>query len=254
MIRKRLTCDTRHIQIPCRNQDVVSIHRRGYYQWNCVIGVVDGWSNPHIIRGSFAGRAAARYVSRMFPKFFTSERARDPGIRARNASLLLEREFLKQFPAHVSAVGAFLFVSEDHTTVVCLGTVLVLEWVGRYWRKIRGLGNHSLDPYRYPSDTSRFWGRGELKADPTYQLIPDVSVITGNTPILVATDGLSRLMGISQVSRLTSSLPERTSIGFLTTLHRIAAEETQLTDDVSVLIRGEIADTQIFRRRRTIPT
>ena len=160
-----------------RNQDVIKIIEFG--KGDYCIAVVDGWNKPDAFPDDKPGRDVAHIVANEYPKLFLTY--------GKEANKKLEERIAKKYPKYASAVAAFLFHSSTEDTIVSVGDVETYVWNGNEWYKPKQIGDHQLDRAHYPSNVSRFFGRGELRDDPIYSSEPDVLSIARLTPVLIAT-------------------------------------------------------------------
>jgi hypothetical protein len=220
-----------------RNQDVVQFFTKGAYGLRYVASVVDGWNNENIISGVFSGRLCASYTAKEFPKSIFSIREKYFPTRAEIAAKQFDTKIIEKFPAHISCVGCFLFVFEEYEYIVSVGDVRVFEWTGTHWRHLVGISQHVLNLQKYPSDTSRFFGRGELKSDPMYSSQPDVVKIDPVTPILIATDGLTKMMTLTEFNRITIKSMRKSGKDMLETILQYIDNKKTQSDDITLLLR-----------------
>ncbi len=155
-----------------RNQDVIKI-TSGKRVPIFAVSIVDGWHNLDYLPGNKAGRDVAEFVAEKFPLEFFNEAKGTIQKKAEKVAASMESQVFQMYPKHASCVGIFLFHHHTHDIIVALGSVVVLWWNGKEWAKPKHVGDYSLDPKKFPSDVSRFVGRGELKTDPRYSYKPD---------------------------------------------------------------------------------
>lgn len=221
-----------------RDQDIIRVitGKKGVQLVACV---VDGWNNPAGIKGNEAGRKAAEYVAGNFPETFLAVRGGGPQERAKKAAKIVDQRLLEIYSAHASCVGAFLFSFKREDVIVAVGSVVVLLWNGKRWEKPKEIGDYSLDPAKYPSDVSRFFGRGELKGDPFYSAEPDVVVCSAKKPVFLASDGLEDVLTINYLNKLTQDLADLTPKAFITSLcGEVQRRQKAQRDDISILLKG----------------
>lgn len=214
-----------------RSQDVIRIDN--YKGGEFSVAVVDGWNNLDYLPDNVSGKRVAEFVAQEYPKKFISNPAKD----AQHVAEEIDRQVLAMYPAHASCVGAFLFHFDDRDLIVAVGSVVVLYWDGNCWAKPKEIGDYSLDPKKFPSDVSTFFGRGELKADPLYRCHADVVKVSSQTPVLFASDGLEKVLTnqeINSIVPLGSKSSPKTLVSRILT--EVKAKGTQ-NDDISVLVR-----------------
>ncbi len=227
-----------YAQLPFkRNQDVIKIiSSRG--DLNYAVSVVDGWHNLDFIKGNKEGRVVAELVAENFPKEFLQSNVKNYQKRAEIVAKSMEERVLSMYSAHVSCVGAFLFSFENQDIIVALGSVVVLVRNENKWVKPKGIGNYWLDPDKYPSDVSRFIGRGELKrSDPLYSWMPEAVICPSKTSILLATDGLEKVFSVNDINSIASVQKNKTSQAIIFALLAEIRKRKIQKDDISILVR-----------------
>lgn len=213
-----------------RNQDIIKIHEFGSSDY-CA-AVVDGWDNPEYYLDNAPGKRVAEFVAQEFPKKFRASSG-----SAQSVADEIDKQVLEMYPARASCVGAFLYHTSTSDTIVAVGSVVVLTWDGRRWEKPKEIGDYSLDPKKYPSDVSMFFGRGELKTDPLYGCCADVAEVSSQTPVILASDGLEKVLNIRDINVLPVDSTKRSTKEIIeTVLAEVVRRGTQ-RDDISVLLR-----------------
>lgn len=193
-----------YAQIPGpRDQDVIRIVKPA--GGITVASVIDGW-NLRELGTNEPGKEFAAIVAKRFPEIFLYSKATGLKKQATLAARALDREMQAQYPRDVSCVGSFLFMAKKQAFLVTIGSVFVLVWDGKRWYRPKAIGDYSLDPQKYPSDVSRFIGRGELKNDPFYSSEPDVVVFPKGRIIFVGTDGLEDLFTVDEFNSCVRGL------------------------------------------------
>lgn len=219
-----------YTNIPFRDQDVIVFSQtNSRYPW---VSVIDGWTNPKFIRGNKKGREAALFIANEFPGLFQQSSVRDMRKRASLTAQKLDRAFLLRYPKHVSGVGAFYFPSIK--IVVALSSIFVFFWNGMRWIKPKEQGEYSLPYPTYPSDVSRFFGRGELKNDPLYNAEPDVIHVRSQKPMLITTDGLLKCISFKQLNTLTRKYIDKKPAELLTKLTEVIKKSQKQNDDITL--------------------
>jgi len=221
-----------------RNQDLVSIQEDGIEGLRFVASIVDGWNNPKEILNDIPGKEVAKYVSRRLPEVFLTQHPNDLKERAEKSAEIVDKEVLAKWPAHASCVGAFLFSFMNEDVLLTLGSVTVFVYRNRRWEKPSEVGDYSLNPAQYPSDVSRFIGRGELKNDPLYSAKPDIFTLQHSTPILITTDGFDDLFSESEFNKLTSEWKLDSAEEFILDLEKeIKKRKNEQKDDIAIFLR-----------------
>lgn len=225
-----------YAQVPGpRNQDTIRVHKDPNGEG--VISVIDGWNNQDLDTDK-PGREFASTVAQRFPDVFLRSPLQDPRERAVATACAIDEEMLAKYPAHVSCVGSFLFLFEKKDVLVTIGSVFVLVWNGRKWYRPKAIGDYSLDPQKYPSDVSRFIGRGELKNDPLYSPEPDVVVFPKERIIFVSTDGLEDLFTVDKFNSCVRGLSLDDPREWVSKLKaEVEEKKSRQKDDVSFLLK-----------------
>lgn len=222
-----------------RNQDLIKIKNFT----NKIIfsaSVIDGWNNLDEIKGNVPGKRVASFVAENFPKIFTSLQDTNIQRMAEKTAKIVDEKVLKLYPAHASCVGAFLFHYSDRNIIVAVGSIFVYIWSGKSWKKLKEIGDYSLDPSIYPSDVSCFFGRGELKKqDPDlYKVNPDTILIPTKTPIFIGTDGTEEFISIKDLNELTNKVGFDYSEKFISSLNDLASSrKSSQNDDASIFVK-----------------
>jgi hypothetical protein len=220
-----------------RDQDVIHIQKdRG--DGEDVIGVVDGWNNVERVPSDHPGREAASFVARRYPEVFLALREHPPAYAAQTAAEQVDREFLRQYPAHVASVGAFAFCSPKQTILVSIGTIHAWIWNGTQWHKPEAIGNYFLPQPEYESGSRTFWGRGELKDDPFYALRVDTVVLYSQTPFFMATDGMDDVLTLREINEAQEETPSSFPVFFKALVEKVLASQKQ-RDDITLLMRWQ---------------
>jgi len=223
-----------------RNQDLIKVQEFNK-KIKFTASVVDGWNNLDKIKGNQSGKKVASFVADNFPNQFLKTDINNFQERAEKATKLIDKEILKQYPAHASCVGAFLFNYDNKNIIVTVGSIFVYIWNGTTWEKPKGIGDYSLNPKNYPSDVSRFFGRGELKKqDPNlYMVKPDTVVLSPKKSIFIGTDGIEELISKEELNIYTKKIGLTSSeklINFLTEL--IKSRRSLQNDDASIFLKS----------------
>lgn len=220
-----------------RNQDVIRIDE--YEGGGFSVAVVDGWNNLDYLPNNVSGRRVAEFVAREFPKMFFMIKRKSLVKRAEQTAASIDREVISMYPAHVSCVGSFLFMFSRKIVIVSVGNraIGVLLWNGYEWYKPNEIGDYTIEYPKYPSEVSRFFGRGELKKDPMYLAKPDVVICSQSTPLLLATDGLEDVLSLKDINAIVQN-PHRQSPRVIveTLLKEIRKRKTQ-KDDILILVK-----------------
>lgn len=209
-----------------RNQDVIKIHDVEPNEY--CIAVVDGWNNPKH-PSDISGRKVAQMVADEYPKMFLK--------LGKVANKRLDDRIIKRYPTGVSAVATFLFHSGKQETIVSIGDVETYLWNGSNWYKSKQIGDHQLDPQRYPSNVSHFFGRGELRDDPIYSSEPDVLSIAPSTSVLIATDGIKDVLSLGDINSIVGNPRGQDPKKIVEKLVAEIQKRKKQKDDISVLVR-----------------
>jgi len=222
-----------------RNQDLIKI--QGFNKKiNFTASIVDGWNNLDKTEGNESGKKVALFVANNFPKQFLKIDVDNFQERAEKSTEFIDKEILKLYPAHASCVGAFLFDFDNKNIIVTVGSIFVYVWNGTTWRKPKEIGDYSLDPKNYPSDVSRFFGRGELKKlDPNlYTVKPDVVLLSPKCPIFIGTDGIEEFITKEDLNDYTKKVGLTNSQKFISSLTKLAKTRSNLqNDDTSIFVK-----------------
>lgn len=223
--------------LPCRrNQDVVKIFP-GKKGFEYLVAVVDGWSNENYFAGNKEGVAVAEFVAQRFPEIFVKLSEPDWVKRGDKTAEMVDSEVLTRYPMHVACAGNFLFSGFKQDIIVAIGTINTFLWRGSQWIKPVEIGDYFLPTPQYPSGSSRFFGRGELKHDPFYSAKPDVVVCSANTPVLIATDGLDDVLSLNDINTQLGSLPQKTAKSIVSSLLAEIKKRNRQKDDIAILTR-----------------
>ncbi len=222
-----------------RNQDLIKVQEFNK-KIKFAVSVVDGWNNPDKIKGNESGRKIASFVADNFPNQFLKTDISNLQERSEKAAKFIDKKVLKLYPAHVSCVGAFLFNFDNKNIIVTVGSIFVYVWNGAVWEKPKEIGDYLLDLKNYPSNVSRFFGRGDLKKqNPNlYMAKPDTVVLSPKCSIFIATDGIEELISKEELNNYTNKIGLNTSeklIKFLTGL--IQSRKNLQNDDVSIFLK-----------------
>lgn len=218
-----------------RNQDVILI-QQDQGDTGDIISVVDGWNNPEKVPSDHPGREAASFVASRYPEVFLSLKERSLIRAAQDAAEEVDREFIRRYPAHVAAVGAFAFCSGKQTLLVSIGTIQVWIWNGTQWHKPQEIGDYFLPQPEYESGSRTFWGRGELKDNPFYSLRADAAALSPQTPFFIATDGLDDVLTLGEINEVQEETGSSFPGLFEAVAGRVLASNRQ-RDDISLLMR-----------------
>lgn len=172
-----------------RHQDAVCFSTDPESQF--IVSLVDGWNDSRVWQASnVPGLVAAGMACRRFPEVFLSLTEDALDKRAVQTAKVIASEIVRLYPIYAGCVGAFLFRWSTSDILVTIGSIDALLWDGKAWYKPTTIGDYWLDPNIYPSDVSRFLGRGELASDSLYASTPDVTRVPFATPVFIVTDGL----------------------------------------------------------------
>lgn len=219
-----------------RNQDVIRI--QSLDRENYITCVVDGWNHPKELFGDEPGRQVATIVAQEFPGIYAAATGRDEKERARSAVSTLNASVEKRFPQYASCVASFLIHDDKNDDViVSVGDVETYLWEGSAWYKPKEIRDHWIDPTKYPSNVSRFFGCFERYIHPEFSCEPDVMTIPSGQSILIATDGLKDVLKLDDINSLPVD-PTKVSPKEIveTILHEVSRRGTQ-RDDISVFVR-----------------
>lgn len=232
-----------------RNQDIVEIGKYSVKKGGEIFfaSIVDGWNNPNEMSDDSFGRIVAERVSKEFPHLFLQLLEEDSfkldniSKIAKETAQKMDKEVISWYPAHASCVGSFIFELPEYTIIVAQGTISTLLWNGKAWEKPEEIGDYILDPKRYESGSRTFFGRGELKNNPFYTADTDTLVVSNDTPILVATDGLileKKMMNLEELNNLSQRSPFLDPETFIDKLGAYIESRRHLQkDDISIFIK-----------------
>lgn len=221
-----------------RNQDVVRVIS-GNQDYDYVLCVVDGWNNPNQLKGDVPGRKVAKLVADLYPKQFFQSTIPDVIKRANEIATLVDNTVNKLNPHYASAVASFLFHGKSKDVIVSVGDVETYLWDGNKWYKPKEMRDHWIDPKKYPSNVSRFFGCWERKQYPIFSAEPDIMVIPSNTPVMIATDGIKDVLTIDDINSITHHVSDKTPKNLIEALvNEIQRRKTQ-KDDISILVRWQ---------------
>jgi len=219
-----------------RNQDVVRISKLA--PEITVACIVDGWNSKDLGTDE-PGRQFATRVAERFPKIFLSYKINNPQKKAKIATEAMDKEMLAKYPRDVSCVGSFLFLLPGQDILVTIGSVFVLVWNGKLWYRPKEIGDYSLSPQKFPSDVSRFIGRGELKNDPFYSATPDVIASPTGKKIFIASDGLEDLFTVAEFNQWAENqLVGKPKLFVNHLFAEIQRRQFRQKDDVSILLKS----------------
>lgn len=225
-----------YIEIPFkRNQDLVKI-TSGTGKLKYIASIVDGWNNPKEIPSNMPGRAVAKYVAETLPKIFLKQTSKNITQNAKRTTEIIDQEVIQKWPAHTSCVGAFLFSFEKQNILLTIGSVLIYIYKNKCWKKPKEIGNYWLDPEQYPSNVSRFIGRGELKKDPLFSAKPDILVLKPTTPLLITTDGFSDIVSESKLIKTLADCKLDSPEKYLNKIVQVI-KKTKQKDDITLFIK-----------------
>ena len=220
-----------------RNQDVVRVIS-GNQEFEYVACIVDGWNNPDELKGDVPGRKVARLVADLYPQEFLQSTIKDTIKRAHADAKIIDDTVNNLSPHYASAVASFLFHGAKEDVIVSVGDVETYLWDGKIWYKPKEISDHWIDPAKYPSNVSRFFGCWERKQYPIFSAEPDVMTIPSTTPVMIATDGIKTSATLSDINLLSVN-PIQTSAKKIVEaiFHEVTRRGTQ-RDDISILVRG----------------
>ena len=174
----------------------------------------------------------------MFPKIFLETEADSLESRAKKASDIIDRQVTRLYPEYISCVASFLFHSKTVDYVISVGDVVTLLWNGKNWYKPKEIHDYQLNPKKYPSNVSCFFGRGELKGKPPYSAEPDVAILSSGTPVIIATDGIKDVLKLHDINKIVGNpsgqAPKKIIEKLLT---EIKKRKKFQKDDISILLR-----------------
>lgn len=118
-----------------------------------------------------------------------------------------------------------------------VGDVEVYLWKETKWFKPPEISDHWIDPAKYPSNASHFFGSTFRSNDPIFSHKPDVLLISAGSPFLIATDGIKDVLKLDDINALPVD-PTKVSPKEIikTILQEVSRRGTQ-RDDISVLVR-----------------
>ncbi|OGG29375.1 hypothetical protein A2973_02230 [Candidatus Gottesmanbacteria bacterium RIFCSPLOWO2_01_FULL_49_10] len=219
-----------------RNQDIIQVQLLdgGHY----VACVVDGWNHPKELLGDDPGRQVATIVAQEFPDTYVAATGRDEKERADKAVSSLNASVEKRYPRYASCVASFLIHdSKKDDVIVSVGDVETYLWNGSKWYKPKEISSHWIDPTKYPSNVSRFFGCFERYIYPEFSCEPDVMTIPSDQPVLIATDGIKDVLTIRDINALPiNPMKQSTEAIIGTILQEVSRRGTQ-RDDISLLVR-----------------
>lgn len=108
------------------------------------------------------------------------------------------------------------------------------------WEKPVEIGYYALDPTIYPSNVSRFFGRGELKNNTLYSAQTDTVFTIPTTPLFIATDGLllDNLMTTNELTQFTQEVGLQSPNHFIAKLGALIEQrKDNQKDDITILLR-----------------
>lgn len=159
------------------------------------------------------------------------------GKRAKEACRSMDQEVRLLYPKHASCVACFLFHEKKTETIISVGDVQTILFQRSQWYKPEQIGDHQLDPKKYPSNVSHFFGRGELRDDPIYSSEPDILEIDSGTPVILATDGIKDVLSIAYISAIVPNPHAQSAAKIIEKLVREIRKRKTQKDDISILIR-----------------
>lgn len=220
-----------------RNQDVIRIvEKRNDALY--VVSVTDGW-NELSLNSDEPGRQVAELVAELYPNTFLSAVISDTTKRARAASIATEAIVTKRYPTCSTCVAAFLFHYGNEDTIVTVGDPEIYVLSGSKWYKPVEISDHALDPIKYASNVSRFFGCPKRKKEPLYTAEPDVVTLPSGVPIILATDGIKDVLSVDDVNHIWDGLIEKTSKIMISALFAEIQLRGGQKDDISILVRWE---------------
>ncbi len=220
-----------------RNQDVIKI-LKGNLQYPYIVSVVDGWNDPKIHASDLHGRRVASLVADIFPKKFLESNETNITKRAQIVASSVDDTVNNLSPHYASAVAAFLFTGKLKDVIVSVGDVETYLWDGKKWYKPKEIRDHWIDPAKYPSNVSRFFGCWERKQYPIFSAKPDVLTFRSDTPVMIATDGIKDVLKLDDINKLANLRNNNDKTKILTRfINEIQRRKTQ-RDDISILVCG----------------
>lgn len=219
-----------------RNQDVIRVHKRGNDSY--IVCVVDGWNDTTNISGDDAGRTVAELVAQKFPRAFQAAIGKDENKRARRAVFSLNESIEKQYPRYASCVASFLIhTGQKDDVIVSVGDVETHLWDGSQWYKPKEIRDHWIDPTKYPSNVSRFFGCFERYIYPEFSCEPDVMTIPSGKPLLIATDGIKDILSLSDINALPVNPTKQSPKAIIEAILQEVTRRDAQRDDISILAR-----------------
>lgn len=218
-----------------RNQDLVRIVSEKDDD-PLVVCVMDGYSDPNYIENDSEGKKAAEFVSVKFPELFLNSTIADFKERARLVANEVDRQLIEIYPEYVSCVAAFIFAFPENEIIVSVGDIGIFIWDGQ-WQKPDGIGDYSFDIEGFP-DYMRFFGLGNYKSDPRFTAESDVVVFNPGTPILMASDGLTKALSLEDINLVTMKLKKKFASELVTSLLKEVQDRGTQSDDIAILVRN----------------
>lgn len=220
-----------------RNQDVIRVVS-GNQEYDYVISVVDGWNNPKELKGDIPGRKVARLVADLYPQEFLKSTINDTVKRAQATAISVDDTVNKLNPHYASAVASFLFHGKKKDVIISVGDVETYLWDGNKWYKPKEISDHWIDPTKYPSNVSQFFGCWERKRYPIFSAEPDVVSIPSGTPVMIATDGIKDVLTLDNMNALPVNPAKISPKKIVETIFQAVTHRGTQRDDISILVRG----------------
>lgn len=221
-----------------RHQDVIRVlEKRNDALY--IVSVTDGW-NELSLNSDEPGRQVAELVADLCPDNFFSSVISDTTKRARAASTATDAIVMQRYPTCSTCVAAFLFHYGNEDTIVSVGDPEVYVWSGSKWYKPVEIGDHALDPAKYASNVSRFFGCPKRKKESLYTAEPDVAILPSGVPVILATDGIKDVLSIDDINRTWDRLAEKTPKAMISALMSEIQSRGRQKDDISILARWSV--------------
>ena len=220
-----------------KNQDFIRI-KKGKGDLNCIAAIVDGFNELDYFDDYEPGKEIAKYVAKNFPPKFLDSFNDDIQAKAEQTAEIIDQESLKIFPSGAACVAAFLFDYENHDLVVVIGSVFVFIYSNGRWKKLKGVGDYSIDPKKYGADVSRFFGLGNLKKNKMFNTQADVVIVSPKRPLIIATDGIKGLLSLDAINKTTTRHTLKRPHYILEELAGIIKErKKRQKDDVAIFLK-----------------
>lgn len=220
-----------------RNQDVINVKplEEGHY----IVCVVDGWNDLQNLPGDDPGRQVASIVASEFPAMYANSSGKNDNERANVAIQNLNALVEKRYPQYASCVASFLIHTKTNADViVSVGDVKTYLWDGSKWYKPKEIRDHWIDPKKYPSNVSRFFGCFERYIYSEFSCDPDVMTIPANQPMLIATDGIKDVLMLGDMNELPVNPTKQSAKEIVEMIIQEVSRRGNQRDDISILVRG----------------